>query len=499
MISVTTLLLYSRSIFIWECWDKVNNSHTSSFSEVVANIVAIYIGTNIVKEELHETVNQKLLDEVKAYFTTGSCRHRKETNFVCINPTLLDPTTQLWRVHHTSSPFDSFFPLSREQLELSECGSVVRSCQKILKSLTAAYRRRMDTVNIFIHLEDALEFCLKENNEKFDVIDSSNLADHVGLANLINVCSKRLADNSESLLLTESLTWISLAPSVLQYVEESLCSPLTMIPTVYGLRLADHVELGESFPTNLARLLVPAANLVWQKAPAYQHIVLSPSPVLDRCLDRLSSRCFKLPQQKMKSEERCGMICYSPLTYNYVVDAITRRVGGSKWLKDAQNANIPQIFNLFQKTTNAWKNGLGVLKMTAEIEFKTPAQMACLAMLNANRSDIRTPALRLILAPHTAPQNFLNGFSALQAGLCGPESHFIDNLHFEIKKTKKDDIEKVAVSFLLVPDHGLGETHFGLVVDVLTGIPVAFIESLKSLRTEKFSPPYPFLLEGSPH
>ena len=39
---------------------------------------------------------------------------------------------------------------------------------------------------------------------------------------------------------------------------------------------------------------------------------------------------------------------------------------------------------------------------------------------------------------------------------------------------------------------------FGLVVDVLTGIPVAFIESLKSLRTEKFSPPYPFLLEGSP-
>ena len=36
-----------------------------------------------------------------------------------------------------------------------------------------------------------------------------------------------------------------------------------------------------------------------------------------------------------------------------------------------------------------------------------------------------------------------------------------------------------------------------MVVDISTGTPVAFIESLKSLRTEKFSLPYPFLLKVS--
>ena len=495
--NILTTLFYVRSTFIRESWNKVNNCHTSSFSAVVANIVTIYVANNIVKEDLHKSVHQKLLKEVTAYFTTGSCRHQKETAFVCVNPTMLDPTTHLWCVHHTLSPFDSFLPLSREELNLSENGSVVRSCQKILKSLTAAYRRRMETVNIFFHLEDALEFCLNDNNEKCDVIDSSNLADHVGLANLISVCSKRLIDNSESLLFTESLTWKTLAPSVLQYVEEALFSPLSMIPTIYGLRLADHVELGESTPVNLGRMLVPSANLVWQKAPTYQHIVLCPSPVLDRCLNRLASKCFTLPQQKGKSEERCGMMCYSPLTFNYVMDSITQRVGGNKWLKNAQQqANIPLVFNLSQKTTNAWKNGRTVLKLSAEIEFKTPAEKIFLTTFNRIRSTLGAPALRLVLAPHSTPQNLLTGFSSLLSGLCGPDTHFVDNLHLQMKKTKKDEIERVTYSFLLSPDHGLGETHFGIIVDMATETPIIFIESLRTLRTEKFSLPYPFLFKG---
>jgi 2-polyprenyl-3-methyl-5-hydroxy-6-metoxy-1,4-benzoquinol methylase len=41
-------------------------------------------------------------------------------------------------------------------------------------------------------LEDALEFCYSENVNKFDVIDCSNMADHVGLVNLILACIGKL-------------------------------------------------------------------------------------------------------------------------------------------------------------------------------------------------------------------------------------------------------------------------------------------------------------------
>ena len=75
--------------------------------------------------------------------------------------------------------------------------------------------------------------------------------------------------------------------------------------------------------------------------------------------------------------------------------------------------------------------------------------------------------------------------------------HFIDNLQLEITKTADDDIESASISFLLVPDHGLEETHVGFVIDFESQLPIFVIESLNNLRVEQFQMPYPFERKNS--
>ena len=78
----------------------------------------------------------------------------------------------------------------------------------------------------------------------FQVIDCSNLADHYGMANLIPAARNCLAEDLNAVILTNSLTWQLLKPTVPEYVETALMCPMTVIPTLYGLRLTDHVQLG---------------------------------------------------------------------------------------------------------------------------------------------------------------------------------------------------------------------------------------------------------------
>ncbi len=49
-------------------------------------------------EELPDPVMQNR-DEVRRFFATGNCRLQSETKVVCVNPTMLDPTTLRWEVH----------------------------------------------------------------------------------------------------------------------------------------------------------------------------------------------------------------------------------------------------------------------------------------------------------------------------------------------------------------------------------------------------------------
>lgn len=111
----------------------------------------------------------------------------------------------------------------------------------------------MKKTKFSFHIGDCLQLCLFNDKLKnlFQVIDCSNLADHLGLANLILAVRTCLADDPNAVLLTEIMTWEALKPTVAEYVDYVLCCPLSMVPLLYGLRLANHVRLGKSYPHQL--------------------------------------------------------------------------------------------------------------------------------------------------------------------------------------------------------------------------------------------------------
>jgi hypothetical protein len=442
---------------------------------------------NVGIEGLKESVRQNIRDEAKRYYKRGSCRLESDVTVVCVNPTMLDPVTLCWENHHSSSPFGGYLPFTKEELDISIKNKImIRSCQKILKNLLSSFRQRIikdKNFEVFFYLEDALEFCYAENANKFEVIDCSNLADHLGLANLILACTEKLSDHPEAVLFTETMNWATLSWSVKLYVEKALCCPLSMIPTMYGLRLISRVELGSPAIFDLRSPMAPPVSLCWQKPPPFRNIVMLPSPALGECLDRLANVCFnvKFPfciMGVVPPGSRCGMVLYTPQTFNYVVNSMIQRLGGNHFLKDTKMELFPS-FQLARRTMDAWKNGQKILKLSANIPAVSSKK---LASLNG------TALLRVILMPKSAYRN--------RCDLFGPDVHYIDNFQLVMKKTLTG-FEDISVSFLLIPDHGLEKTHLAFVMDIVNGADVFELESLESMQVEEWSLPYPFVPKNS--
>ena len=426
---------------------------------IAVNGLALQLTNLIGIEDLSESVLSKIRNEARRYFKTGICQTQEHSSTVCINPSMLNPKTLNWEIHHSLCPFDGYLPLTREELDTSaEKGIMVKSCQKILQKLVSSYRRRIEAVRVHIHLKDAVEYCYSETAEKFDVIDCSNLADHVGLVNMLNACQARLSDNPDALFFTESMNWLDLSDSVVQYVEKALCSPLSMIPTIYGLRLVNHVELGSMSLPNLRSAKAQPVNLCWKKVLPFRNVELSPSPTLKRCLNQLAAICFdaKFPFRVtgVPPGVRCGMLFYSPFTYNYVVSSMMQRLGGESWLKEA--LNLPSEFQLSRRTMDAWREGETLCTFSAEIQPEKSSPLSSRGIQSL---------LRLIFLPLRHSMENLK-FS-------GPNVHFIDNFQLEFRE------KSVYVSCLLAPDHQLKETHFAVIVDVVNGLPVYVFESFQ--------------------
>ena len=426
------------------------------FFSIAIDGLALQLTNLIGVEDLSQPLLSKIRDEAHRYFKTGVCQKQDDSSTVCINPSMLNPTTLDWEMHHSLCPYDGYLPLTKEELDTSaKKGILIQSCQKILQNLVSSYRRRIEAVKVHIHLKDAVEYCYS-TAETFDVIDCSNLADHVGLVNMLNACQARLSDNPDAIFFTESMNWLDLSNSIAQYVEKALCSPLSMIQTIYGLRLVNHVELGSMSLPNLRRAKAQPVNLAWKKVIPFRNVELSPSPALKRCLDQLAAICFdaKFPFRLtgVPPGARSGMLCYSPFTYNYVVSSMMQRLGGESWLKEAPI--LPSEFQLSRRTMDAWREGETLCKFSAEIQ---PDKSS---LLNIHG----TPPLRLIFLPLLHSMKNLN-FS-------GPGVHFIDNFHLEFRG------EMVYVSCLLAPDHEL-KSHIAVIVDIVNGLPVYIFESWK--------------------
>ena len=428
----------------------------------------------MVADDFPKSLKEKLSQESKLYFETGTCNTSKK-EIAAINPTFLEPKTFKWRISVNSCPFAAYLPLPLKELEKSAAeGIATRYCQKRLKNILTAYRQKMNKINFSLHLEDDLKFCHVGTSEKFDVIDSSTLAYDVGLANVIVSVSQRLQHHPDALLITPIAEWQKAALTVATYVEDYLFAPLSMIPTIYGLRLINQVQLGSSALVEKKYYSDLPALLSWSPALPFENVCLWNSHSLDRCLKKLENNCYFIEEERDTLYlDDFVLKCYTPATYILVVKRLAERVMKMKSEDQVHFFDSP-IAPRFALARRALLS-----KSHSVILFTSPTSVLHFlsrAMLNV------IPKLRIVLLPY---ENYLKiesekmkKPSPINWAAQVPDTHYIDN--FEICYNRNRE-EILKVSFLLPEDHGLSEKHCVALVDMITGFPINVFGLLKNM------------------
>ena len=441
-----------------------------------------------------QSLKDNIIKEIELYFKSGNSSPTaiKSGDLQWFNPTLLEPNTLEWRVNATSCPFTGYSPLQPDQLENpADFGVVTRHCQEVLKDLLISYRKIKDNIEFYIHADDDLQFCLEDNSEKFDVIDSSSLADDVGLANLILACSRKLDHHNDALLLTESVDWGKVGPTVMNYLEETLCAPLTMFPTIYGLRLMNQVELGnEKLHMACSSVEWPPANLCWSPALRLENAPLSQSAAIERCLKQLEKKCFlnEADPNVLYKNGECGFHRYTPLTHHLV---LARLAGlGADHRTSFYNPDVSPQFTLARKSLRAWSESRPVKLMVTSHRF-TP-EIADL--FEKQRLTFQEPPLRLALIPtrylakrpskmqSPLSKNDFIYWAAEKSGV-----HFMDNFDVHFERDANGRPVSVRVAFLLPVTLDLSLTHSAVLVDLYTGWPRMFLGPVLLFKEQIFS------------
>ena len=436
-------------------------------------------------------LTEKLRQDAHQYFKTGNLGPANKASF---NPTLIHKNTSDWLVHHSLSPFDGYCPLPVKELmgkmEIDENGIALRYFQVELKKLLIAFRMRADDVKFFFHPIDPLVFCYKELSLKFDLIDTAILTDDLGLVNIFNAAA-RVLRTDDSVLLTQTREWPHLAKNLSDYVQKVLCCPLSLIPSIYGLRWIDNIQLMET--------PLPTRRLCWKKVPILDGVPLVLSPVLEQSLDRLKKVCFHIsPSGAPVYWETCGLACYSPLTFRYVLNNFIRLSGfvDPSAVMSAALSGLPQVFRksldvgqALMERRPVWKVKIGVLiDSLAERMFE-----------KSQAKQFGTPVLRLILLPLSSTDGDPSASSVSKwlSNLHSTENHFIDNLDLEMSKLKPMLDNSVEFSFLL-NELSVLDTRFGIVYDSnAPDCPLFGTPHLIQRSVELFNQPYPWFWEKS--
>ena len=399
-------------------------------------------------------------------------------------------------------PFDAYAPLPLKELagKIDQNWIISGHCRSQLKKLLIDFRNRCEDVKFYFHACDALAFCYQDSPLKFDVIDTSNVADYVGVANLLNAASRKLLSD-RSVLFTESMLWTNVAPDVALYVQEVLCCPPSLTPTIYGVRLMDDVELGPTKLRLLRPYFFPPIRLRWKKTLPFDGVPLIVSPDLVNSLSRLRDECFGMTTSKpapiwtSPGVTRSGIGYYSPLTFCYVLgDMICRgAMPGPSALISSSFAGLPPVFRNSLQTIQAWMEHRPIYLVKISFPFGSAEQS-----MYEKMASWCHPNLRLILVPTPEFVANITKKNAKQSALFQKDmnstsKHFIDNIALKITTTSSGVMDQIEISFLL-EDCKLLQDICGLVVDVENHTPLFFINGLDNPRMifNRVSQPYPW-------
>ena len=486
-----------------ERWSETSLQENASESEVVTAVRKRIRSLTCFGSQLPNSLDK----EIEHFVKTGNCEPITEKT-VCLNPTLLTPQLEISCVNYLTSPFEAYFPVSLEDqiasaslFELNGGKNAVSYCKSKLQSLVFLLRSRRTRVKFYFHFGDCLELCFRDTNlqNKFQVVHCSDLVDHDGLANLLLAASLCLSNNyPEAALLIDTVSWIGLkrpkvpecVQTIAEFIELSLCCPLSMIPTIYGVKLTNHVQLGSPVCIKLHdSISVNSVTLKWIKSPAYSsNVYLDMSPTLMQAFALFSEACFVF-QQKENSE--CASLPYSPLTFYYTLRSLVNR---SKWFPGAidtlvQKTVVPSILNLEWRTQQEWMKGQPVFLYSSQ----SPSVLRDVILRGLN-----FPLVTCILVSKEEIKRH-----KAKVGIRLPKAffsnvHVIENLFWTKAKSGLTFIDTKLfadppLSLLLSQDHGLSVSTQLCFVDALSSTMLHSVDFFKLFKSKVIVNPTPIL------
>jgi len=354
-----------------------------------------------------------------------------------------------------------------EQLE----GTAYNFCKSKLEALVAELVVRNDRNRFHFYFGDSLELCLanEEWKNKFHVIHCPNAyADYVKLTNLLPVVSQCLnGDFSEAVLVTEifKLRIEGKSFSLVDTVEHCLKCPLTMIPTVYGVKLLDHLRLGISVGYKLhdRNSSRSAFALTWTKAPiAYStEIQLELSPALKSVFTALVEECFIQADSSLFSApgtnyhrslflQSQNFVRNSPLTFFNILQSLMNRDNLVEGTVDSLIRQcLPPRYHLAWRTLQHWMTGEEVL------------------LFYTNDEDIRKAILNFSISFVQFVLKSMGGKTRYRTGEVLDENFFSD-AHFAFNLNWEGTDDEFVVSFLLPKDQSRNSTAKLFVIDADT-------------------------------
>lgn len=383
-----------------------NNSSKPTLSEVWEFMTAQ------TKDRI-EVRSMKYTKEMRTYFETGNCCESKDAED-CINPTFFKPGTGQWALYSSNSPFEAYFNMK----QLPAQSDFLSSCKRALYDQVKSFQKWLSNGTLSFHIGDPLELCYRRTwAEPFDIVDCSKLPDCTGLANILNAARLALADDPHAILLTHSSPWRDHTAAVRynsskEFVEESLCSSIQMMPTLYGLMLINHVDLGH--PSPLRTCWRPFIRLQWKHSPNFENMHLENTGAISDFFETLQAKIFSnLESETTKTCESS----FTPLAYCYLISSFTARVDFLETnRKSLEHPPLSPSLQVAWNTLQAWMKGDGVFHMKMNLTL-------------TSRED---GPLRLVLAsPGAAPVQYIE--------------------NFELIRDKCD----ITVSFMLLENHNL--------------------------------------------
>jgi len=269
--------------------------------------------------------------DLKDFLLTGNClllEAPKRPQADSPKFTRLSLKEKDWLVNYLASPFDAYFSSSMED-RMNPYFDIVPStfvyCRDQLKKIVTKLRSRKDQISFPFSTCNYYEFGCED---RFNIIHCFDMVERVGLANFLPpVRSLLLHEDLNAILVTEITS--KQRPQLskpTKFVEASLHCPISMIPTLYGFRLANHLDLGSPVPIKFHdNFSVGSIKLQWHRAPSFStNIKLGFSVDLIRAIVRLAKSCF-ISSYNPKPVSYQVLWPYSPLTFFNLVHSLAER------------------------------------------------------------------------------------------------------------------------------------------------------------------------------